>query len=740
MRCVYLDAGLKEYFVMTMTCCGGRFATTGLALVAGLAIVAACMTGQQGAVAIDSDDIGGVVTSENGPEAAVWVIAETDELPTDFIRSVVTDDQGRYVLPDLPEANYSVWVRGYGLVDSPKVQASPGTHLDLTGVVAPDEHAAAQYYPAMYWYALLEPPPPSEFPGTGLSGNGIPESYQTQGHFLSDLTLNGCVVCHQMGTKPTRDMPQNMGTFDSTLAAWQRRVQSGQSGGTMGFFLSRFGPNGLSFFADWTDRMAAGELPPVPPRPSGIEQNVVVSLWGWGRNGHQFVHDEITTDKRDPTVNPYGPVYGATEYSSTNMVVLDPVTHVTTELTPPFLDPSNPPPVSWTQKSLQPSPVWGEEPVFHSTTNPHSLMMDGQERIWVTSATRPAPNPDYCKEGSSHLSAQVFPIAAAGRHLSMYDPATEVFTPLDTCFNTHHVMFDQDDRLWFSTLGQVIGWFDTRVWEATGDMAQAQGWTPFILDINGNGEVDEYVGPDDPVDPNKDKRVRGGTYGVIPNPADGSIWTVASEGAPGAIYRLELGSNPPATTLAEIYQVPYMQPDSEFETWGTRGIDIDRNGLIWAGLGSGHMASFDRRKCTGPLNGPTATGQHCPEGWTFYKQPGPNFKGVTGSGITDSNYYTYVDQFGAGNMGPNIPIGLGNNSDSVKATLPDGTTVSLRIPYPMGFHPKGMDARIDDPEAGWKGRGLWSAYAGQVMWHIEGGKGQVNRAVQWQVRPDPLAK
>ena len=90
---------------MTMTCCGGRFATTGLALVAGLAIVAACMTGQQGAVAIDRDDIGGVVTSENGPEAAVWVIAETDELPTEFIRSVVTDDQGRYVLPDLPEAN-----------------------------------------------------------------------------------------------------------------------------------------------------------------------------------------------------------------------------------------------------------------------------------------------------------------------------------------------------------------------------------------------------------------------------------------------------------------------------------------------------------------------------------------------------------------------------------------------------------------------------------------------------------
>src|SRR5690349_4642183 len=102
---------------------------------------------------IDPDDIGGVVTGPRGPEAGVWVIAETSELPTRFVRIVVTDDQGRYVIPDLPKANYSVWVRGYGLVDSPKVKSAPGKTLDLKAVAAPDKKAAVEYYPALYWYS-----------------------------------------------------------------------------------------------------------------------------------------------------------------------------------------------------------------------------------------------------------------------------------------------------------------------------------------------------------------------------------------------------------------------------------------------------------------------------------------------------------------------------------------------------------------------------------------------------------
>ena len=115
-------------------------------------------------VAVDTDDIGGVVTGPNGPEAGVWVIAETTDLPTAFRRIVVTDDRGRYVVPDLPKANYNVWARGYGLVDSAKVQSAPGRNLNLSAVKAPTAKAAAHYYPASYWFSLLKPPPRASSP------------------------------------------------------------------------------------------------------------------------------------------------------------------------------------------------------------------------------------------------------------------------------------------------------------------------------------------------------------------------------------------------------------------------------------------------------------------------------------------------------------------------------------------------------------------------------------------------
>src|SRR5215468_6462676 len=161
------------------------FGFTAVAIAVFLIALPAGMTARQSPsdVKIDPDDIGGVVTSSKGPEAGVWVIAETTDLPTRLVKIVVTDDRGRYVLPDLPKANYTVWVRGYGLVDSPKVKSAPGKTLNLTAVPAPDARTAAQYYPANYWYALLEPPAKTEFPGKGTRGagaNGIPEALKTQ--------------------------------------------------------------------------------------------------------------------------------------------------------------------------------------------------------------------------------------------------------------------------------------------------------------------------------------------------------------------------------------------------------------------------------------------------------------------------------------------------------------------------------------------------------------------------------
>jgi hypothetical protein len=153
-----------------------------------------------GSVRIDNDDIGGVVTGPRGPEAGVWVIAETTDLPTRFVKIVVTDDAGRYVVPDLPKASYRVWVRGYGLVDTPKVQATPGKLLNLTAVAAPDPRAAAQYYPAGYWLSLMRVPDKSEFPGTGPDGNGISPGIKTQEEWIRSVKSG-----HQRDTRDSRE-------------------------------------------------------------------------------------------------------------------------------------------------------------------------------------------------------------------------------------------------------------------------------------------------------------------------------------------------------------------------------------------------------------------------------------------------------------------------------------------------------------------------------------------------------
>src|SRR3954471_4731866 len=148
------------------------------ALVCFLGVMAAaimgCLAAQQNStMKVKNDEIGGVVSSANGVEAGVWVIAETTDLPTRYIKEVVTNDQGRYLIPSLPQATYKVWARGYGLMDSPKLETRPGKQIDLAPTVAPDKISAAHYYPANYWYSMLHIPKENEFPGTGSGGNGI---------------------------------------------------------------------------------------------------------------------------------------------------------------------------------------------------------------------------------------------------------------------------------------------------------------------------------------------------------------------------------------------------------------------------------------------------------------------------------------------------------------------------------------------------------------------------------------
>src|SRR6202049_1787716 len=276
-------------------------------------------------VAVGSSDVGGVVTSMNGPEAGAWVVAETADLRTKVSKMVVADERGRYVIPELPKANYNIWVRGYGLVDSQRVKVTPGQHLDLTAVAAPTAAAAAEFYPGAYWYSMLQIPDKSLFPGTAPDGTGISPKIKTQEDGI-DTIKNSCQSCHALGSQGVRRIPKAWGHFDNSVQAWTKRLQAGQAQAKMLTALNQLGSKkALALFADWTDRIAAGELPSAKPqRPQGVERNVVISMWEWS-TPKGYPHDEISTDKRNPRVNANGLIYGSPEESTDMVSVLNSV-------------------------------------------------------------------------------------------------------------------------------------------------------------------------------------------------------------------------------------------------------------------------------------------------------------------------------------------------------------------------------------------------------------------------------
>jgi len=688
-------------------------------VMASLVALGGCLTGEGAAVgeaAVATDEIRGTVQSARGAEAGVWVIAETQDFQTRFAKIVVTDEAGRYLIPDLPKAKYRVWVRGYGLTDSAKIDATPGRALNLTALAAPDAATAAKSYPAAYWYAMMKIPEEAQVAALAGGRNG----------YLMWMKNMGCVGCHQLGNLATRTIPKSLGPSKTSEEAWLRRLQSGQAGGQMiNIAQGTLAGIPIHYLADWTDRIAAGEVPAAQPkRPSGIERNVVATVRDWS-DGKAYLHDLSGTDRRNPSVNANGLLYGAPELSTDNFPVLDPQHNTATTFKALVRDADTP--TTHDDPVIQPSPYWGDERIWDSRAVAHNPMLDRSGRVWYTARIRAAANPAFCKQGSRHPSSMAFPLNSSDRQLAMYEPKSGKYVFVDTCFGTHHLQFAEDagDTLWTSGGREVVGWLDTKKFISTGDAAASQGWAPLVLDTNGNGKLDAWTEPGQPANPSSDQRLAASFYAVMPNPADGSVWGSVAFRYPGALIRFD-----PRTRLSEIYNVPA-------PGFGVRGADIDRNGVVWVSLASGDLGQFDRRKCKGPLNGPTATGDHCPEGWSFHRLPGPGFVNVPQMSV-ESSYYTWVDQHNTLGLGANVPIATGNLFDGVHA-LVDGEFVTLRIPYPLGFYAKGLEGRIDDAAGGWKGRGLWITSGDRTPWHKEGGKGMKPLVVHFQVRPSPLA-
>ena len=708
--------------------------------------------------------IAGVVRGSQGPEAGVWVIAETKELPTNFIKIVVTDDQGRFTVPELPAATYSVWVRGYGLLDSTPIAMKPGTNaVTLDARPAPTPQDAAKVYPGNYWLSLLEPPAASEFPGTGPQGNGVGPNMLSQNVWINSLKSD-CNFCHQLGNRLTRSVDHVLKAkpeLKTHAEAWEWRLGTGVRGTSMYGVLTNQGKErSLKTYADWTERIAKGEVPPAPPRPKGLERNLVVTLWDVG-DDHSFMHDEVSTDKNHPTVNANGRVY-AVSAGHGQLVVLDPNEHSTMALDIPTREPKQNVPSRFPAPG-RPSLHWGNEHLWanppYNPADPHNPMLDSKGRVWMTSKIRSDKDPSWCNQATNRF-ADWFPLQSSGRQAAFYDRRTQAFTLIDTCYSTHHLQFDNDpdETVYFNELlGPIFGWIDTKVYDQTKDEQKAVGWCGQVLDTNGDGKITRpwnvldgrgnsalYQGDTTggaaargrgapvPVDSKLDTMVSYAMYAVIPSPVDDSVWGV-SEQYPGYLVRLQRGNNAPSTCKTQLFKVP--EPGFD-----PRGVDIDRNGVVWTALAaSSHLASFDVRKCK-DLNGPAKTdGSQCREGWTLYQTTGPKLKGTNIP--ADFHYYNWVDQFNISGLGANTPFATGSNSDALLALNPQTREwTTLRVPYPLGFYSRGMDGRIDDPNGGWKGRALYANYGTHFVWHIEGGKGTKGKIVKFQIRPDPLAR
>ena len=474
-------------------------------------------------------------------------------------------------------------------------------------------------------------------------------------------------------------------------------------------------------------------------------------------------------------MNANGRIY-AVSAGHGQLVVLDPNENSTFTLEIPTREPKEKVPSRF-PKPNRPSLHWGEEHLWgnppYDPADPHNPMFDSKGRVWMTSKIRGNQDPAWCSDPSNKF-AEWFPLHSSARQASFYDPKTNQFTLVDTCYSTHHLQFDNDadETVYFNELvGPIFGWIDTKVYEQTHDEQKAVGWCGQVVDTNGDGKITRpwnmpaargrdsvtYQGDtpagapdgrggqrgqgrgatssgqgDGGFDPKLDTLVSYSMYSVIPSPVDDSVWGV-SERYPGFLIRLQRGNNAPASCMTQVFRVP--EPGFD-----PRGIDIDSHGVVWTALAaSSHLASFDVRKCN-DLNGPAKTdGSQCREGWTLYQTIGPKLRGTDIP--ADFHYYNWVDQHDISGFGADTPFATGSNSDALLAlTSRTHEWITLRVPYPLGFYSRGMDGRIDDPNGGWKGRALYANYGTHFVWHIEGGKGTKGKIVKFQMRPDPLAR
>lgn len=656
------------------------------------------LTEKVGRAQSDQKSIDGVVVNSDGqkPEAGIWVIAETAGLPTPFRKIVATDDAGRFVVPDLPKADYQVWVRGYGLKDSEPVKAMPGaTNLKLEVSSASSPKEAAQIYPANYWLSLFELPSIQE----------LPKGYTSPAQWLSAFKV-ACHTCHQIGGELTR-LRTKPEEWD---AAFRRAGQMNRVADQLGREMLK------KHLVDWTSRIAGGEHPPAPPRPAGVERNVVITQWEWGK-WNSFMHGTRSTDKRNPRLYPYGKVYGV-DFGQDTLWALDPVKNSVSVWKIPVREGFHDPQVfqSWV--------------VYNNPGAPNSVNLDDKGGAWITMGFRPAK--DRPEWGHKVIAADTDDLQMLAKLAKLYDEdtthhqlihfdtKTEKFAWIDTVYEAQHLEFDQQGRLWSGADPVGMGMLDTTKFDPDHPDETAQRAQKLWMNL----------------DPKTEKLIGAGGYGVVVSPVDQTIWRAVPTETEVAMIARGPSENKGGLHLTGVENsgnklVKFDPKTRKFTEYPLpppgrvpRGIDATSDGKIWFGAaGSGHLGRFDPKT----------------KKFTYWESPGPKIKG-TGkeTGSADMHYYMWVDRFGTLGLGNDMVILNGTDSDALLVFDPTKEKFTvIRIPYPRSFFHRALDGRIDDPNGGWKGRGLWVDYAGDPIRFTE--RTRMGYIQHIQVRPDPLA-
>ncbi len=331
---------------------------------------------------------------------------------------------------------------------------------------------------------------------------------------------------------------------------------------------------------------------------------------GLGLSDGFFTCDMVASSELNPELNSNGTIFGVGQTMGA-LLWLDPTENTVVERS---VIPTRAPLAGSMEMT---SPVWGDENIWQNATDPRSTAIDLKGRLWFTPRIRGPEQPAFCTDGSKNKFAAYFPLPGpGGKQVAIYDPKAKRFSEIDTCFSADHNQFSPDGKIFYGQ-NNSLNWVDSSIYDKTHDDAASQGWVPAVLDTNGDGKITKpWTEPDQPIDPTKDHRINFTCYSTAVSPLDGSNWCTGAGNTrltDISLVRIDLGSNPPETAKAELYYPPLGKDPLVF---GAGGVDVDTKGLVWVNW-RGNITVELRSAKVQPLKGPTATGQHCPEGWTL---------------------------------------------------------------------------------------------------------------------------